>query len=197
MTAMTKRFGIPLLAAFGAVALLSQNASAQTISIKDPMASETLAVFTKVCIITLGAPDLVAAKVVEFGATKLPDNEAKSLTHGKAASQGWKLATPHGAQLVVTLTPDRQCSVLVRRSDGQAIQDGLIQVLDKLASGGKMHFKPEHHDKRPRPGGTEETLDYLMVMPNDRDASVSATTTASTSADIQGLLTFTLLSKKN
>ena len=166
-------------------------------AVKDPVAEETLVVFAKTCLVTLGAPEKVAEKTTEFGATKLSSQAALEVNHNKPGSQAWRLTTPHGAQLAITSTPDRQCSVLVRRADAQALQDGVLLLLDKLEASSAMKYKPEHHDKTKRPGGSENTSDYLMTMPQDQDASVSVTTTTIPTADLQGLLTLTMLSKKN
>jgi hypothetical protein len=186
-----------LAAIVASLAMVAATTAAWAITIKDPAADDALVVFSKTCLVTLGVPDKVAGKVAEFGAAKLSDQAALDLAHGKAGAHAWNLTTPHGAQLAITSTADQQCSVLIRRIDAAALQDGLLQVLDQLAQGGRMVFRPEHHDDRPTAGGIEDTSDYLLKMPHHLDATVSITTTTAKTADLQGLLTFTLLNKKN
>jgi hypothetical protein len=188
-----------IAALFGLAMLPALPMAAQAegvISIKDPMASDALIVFTKACIITRAVPDKIAAKLVEFEATKLPDPVAVELAHGKAGSQGWKLNSLHGAQLWVSFVPPRQCSVLVKHTQARALQNGTVQVLEQLAQGGEMHFKLEHHNEQPTVGGSEETSEFLLQIIRDQDASVSVTSTDSKAADLQGALTFKVLGVK-
>ena len=188
---------VALLALASLMAAPSAQSADSLIKIDDPMASDALVLFTKACIVTQAAPDKIAAKLVAFAAIKLPDKAATELAHGKPGSQGWKVQSAHGAELLVSWVPPRLCSVLVRRAQARALQNGVVQILEQLSQGGEMHFHLEHHNEQPTQGGAEETSEYLIQAIRDRDELVSVTSSASKTADIQGLLTFKVLGAGN
>ena len=178
-----------------ALALLAAPAASSQaegeLKVADPKAADALVMFTKACLLTRGLPNRIAAKMKEFDGVKLPDRMAVEVAHGKLGSSVWKYdPSLHGAALLVAAIPPARCEVMVRKVEARSLQDGIVQVLRELAQGGEMRFHLETHSTQPTEGGSEETSNYLMKMIRDQDASVSITTTASPSTDIQGILVY-------
>jgi hypothetical protein len=171
-------------------------ARAQTTPVPVQMAHDALTLFAEGCIETLADPRRVPAKMTQFKATKLDDAEAAKLTASKPGGQAWRVDSPAGAQLVLTLVPPIACNVMVRRADATTLQDGATGTLDAIAKGTAIRYQLEHHSERKAPGGTEETTEFLLQLHGDRDASVSVTTNPGTEEDLQGLLSFVLLGLK-
>jgi len=157
------------------------------------MARDALTLFGEGCLETFADPDRVALKMVQFKGTKLDDTAAAALASGKAGSQAWRVTSPVGAQLALTLVAPKSCTVLVRRADTVVLQQEVPKLLDALMKGGQMKYRLEHHEVRKAPGGEEETSDYFLEMSGGRDAMVSITTNPGTSEDLQGLISLTKL----
>jgi hypothetical protein len=198
LTAM--RRAAPIFIALGGflwLACTASTAGAQAVSTSDPMTRDTIIVFDKVCLATLGDHKMVIAEAEAAGATKLPAKDAIDIGHGKAGSLAWSLVSPAGTQTIVGWSPPSRCSAYVRRVNAAALRDGVQELLDLIARNQHIAVRVEHLDTRPVEGGKEDRTEYLLQLPGDRDASVAVSVTASEKAAVQGEVTFTFLGEKH
>lgn len=163
----------------------------------DPVAYDTIQLYTRVCVSTRGDSTRIVSIMGEKNdatVEKMDEKLVLALQNDQPGGRGWTVRMPLGETLLVETAPNDTCVVRAPRVNANALDAAFVGLIDQLGSSGQFKAKRVSDDRKTLNKRAYHFMTYHLNLPDTGEtAELGLATTEAKDTSVQATMTYVIL----